>query len=1050
MNTNHQEHDERGEAQRLHELLCATILGEASDEERAEVERALEASSDLRAERDRLQATIGLVTSSLNVDGQLSPSAANELRSALAKRQRRVWYRTPAFRMAASVLLIPLAWVAWRAIDGSRVASPSRTERASGLDLLAKADSSANARERSAAKPEMLKQLGYLGDSTSATSTEDRKLGLDDKGRDFNAPSSSTKDSESLGKPSELPAVKLETRDALTSQSAGVAGESEVAKIDEKIAQLRDGIIHSGFHPAHSAYVQVQAQIEALERQKKSLGTASDPNPAKAALSGTAPAPGAIVDLNGNTNSTGTASFDLSYSNSPKGDAGSASNAVSRFQGGVAKPSIAPGTQTVDGGRAKKADELARSGSVGGELGWNDPKGGVDLRNGKDFYGTKVKPTEPATGIDGQSLIGLDAEKGFDNHLKQKTENFFDAQTVERLRKLGYAKDGMELEGFDVPPYDNDESKRRGDSADDVSIGANGDIRRIHKLSPDEIESRVKIILDGCRRRPGEEPRDMFFRFWGDNPFEITSLHKLSTFAIDVDTASYALARNYLVKGYLPPKEEVRTEEFVNYFKGDVQPPTTGTFAVETEMAPSLFGETPDCWMLRVAVRGKEVSKSERAPLALTFIIDVSGSMREENRLELVKHSLRLLAAQLDARDSVAVVTFSDIAQLILPMTSAKNRVAIENAIAPLEPQSSTNTEAGLKLGYEHALANFVSGAQNRVVLLTDGVANVGVTDPNVMSAEVAEERKAGIFLNTIGVGMNNHNDNLLEQLADKGDGVCNYVDDAKEAQRALVDNFTGAFQPIARDVKIQVEFDATQISRYRLLGYENRALADQDFRNDKVDAGEVGAGHQVVALYEVQRTGATGDGPLATVRIRWKPPILEGKRNEATEKATEMEHPVTFKSSADAFARTTAGYRRSVLVSQFAEFLRRSVHARGDSLDRLIDEAKKLDGEMKDNDFHEFVAMVEKSKALVLAQSARSEIQVKLDEYRVRQCQRAELESLKTDATLLAKLDAQNSEMEATLRELLRKRLQQPQVRDQKLEDHIRQLGYLDDTRDH
>jgi Ca-activated chloride channel family protein len=223
-------------------------------------------------------------------------------------------------------------------------------------------------------------------------------------------------------------------------------------------------------------------------------------------------------------------------------------------------------------------------------------------------------------------------------------------------------------------------------------------------------------------------------------------------------------------------------------------------------------------------------------------------------------------------------------------------------------------------------------------------------------------------------VGMDNHNDHLLEQLADKGDGLCNYVDDEQEVRRALVDNFTGAFEAIARDVKLQVEFDPAQVSRYRLLGYENRAIADADFRNDKVDAGEIGAGHQVVALYEIARTlPADPAGPLATVRLRYKDPYVQGvaDRNEETA-AREIAQSIGAKDAAGAFAATSAGYRRAVLVAQLAEFLRRSVHARTDSLDRLLLESRALASELQTTEFGEFVGMVEKSHALVAAEIAR------------------------------------------------------------------------------
>jgi Ca-activated chloride channel family protein len=539
------------------------------------------------------------------------------------------------------------------------------------------------------------------------------------------------------------------------------------------------------------------------------------------------------------------------------------------------------------------------------------------------------------------------------------------AKSEGKSRELGEVRKGLASSGY------------AGDDKDESSIDAfevplyRSEGERGRTIAPDW-RSRFDHMQRTCWPRPDEKPRDMFFRYWGDNPFEITAYDKLSTFSVDVDTASYTLARKYLADGQLPTKEQIRTEEFVNYFKGDVPAPREGTFNVATEFAPNMFGDSADSWMLRVALRGREVQKNERMPLALTFIIDVSGSMRENERLELVKHALRLLVSQLDARDSISLVKFSNDASLVLPMTSARQRDLIESAINPLQPEGSTNTEAGLRMGYAQAVAALSQGANNRVVLLTDGVANVGITDPNALTAMVENQRKAGIYLNTVGVGMNNHNDNLLEQLADKGDGVCNYVDDAKEVRRALVDNFTGAFETIARDVKIQVEFDATQVERYRLLGYENRAVADADFRNDKVDAGEVGAGHQVIALYEIVRTHVSGDGPLATVHVRYKQPYKNGVANSESDAATEIAQQVFSKNAAGSFGATSAGYRRAVLVAQFAEFLRRSIHARTDSVDRLLDESRKLAGELKDPEFAEFVAMVDKSRALVLAEIAR------------------------------------------------------------------------------
>ena len=489
-----------------------------------------------------------------------------------------------------------------------------------------------------------------------------------------------------------------------------------------------------------------------------------------------------------------------------------------------------------------------------------------------------------------------------------------------------------------------------------------------------ELERRVESLLESCRPMPGEAPAGMFFRFWGDNAFTQAALDAQSTFGVDVDTASYTLARRYLAEGNLPEKAQIRTEEFVNYFKPDVEAPTEGVFRVQTEIAPSRFGGTDEKWMLRVTVRGKEVAKEERQPLNLTFVVDVSGSMNTNNRLETVKHGLRLLTAQLDGNDSVALVAYSREARIVLPMTSAANRALIEEAIHGLEAGGGTNAESGLKMGYQAAAADISAGRHHRVVMLSDGVANIGQTDQDRINADVKEQRDLGIYLNTIGVGMGNHNDNFLEQLANKGDGICNYIDNDREARRALVENFTGAFEPIARDVKIQVEFDSNVVRRYRQLGYENRAIADADFRNDAVDAGEVGAGHQVTALYELELepNAKLVKGALAQVRLRWKEPT-DADRDLAEDVATEREWATTL-NSAVSWEGASYGFRRAACVAQFAELLRRSQHAREDSLDELIAEAERLEREHlagrpgADDDFIEFIAMMKRSREVIVA----------------------------------------------------------------------------------
>ncbi|MCH2105596.1 MAG: von Willebrand factor type A domain-containing protein [Planctomycetes bacterium] len=539
-------------------------------------------------------------------------------------------------------------------------------------------------------------------------------------------------------------------------------------------------------------------------------------------------------------------------------------------------------------------------------------------------------------------------------------------------------------------------------------------------------------LIDSCKALPDEKPSAMFYRFWGDNPFVQTSLDSQSTFGVDVDTASYTLARRYLADGKLPEKAQIRTEEFLNYFKPDVDAPTDGVFRVHTELAPSRFGGTDGKYMLRVTVRGKDVAREERQPLNLTFVVDVSGSMNQGNRLETVKHGLRLLTAQLDANDSIALVAYSNEARIVLPMTSAGSRALIEEAIHGLAPGGGTNAEAGLKMGYAAAADQVSDGRHHRVVLLSDGVANIGQTDQDRINADIQKYRDRGIYLNTIGVGMENHNDAFLEQLANKGDGICNYIDDEKEARRALVENFTGAFEPIARDVKIQVEFESGIVKRYRQIGYENRAIADADFRNDAVDAGEVGAGHQVTALYELElEPGAElVKGALAQVRLRWKEPT-GADRDPAEDSATEREWATTL-NSAVSLEGASYGFRRALCVAQFAELLRRSQHAREDSLDELIAAAERLEREHlagtpgADDDFVEFIAMMKRGKEVILAamNRARTPLEDCVHELRDRRWRHHSCLKVPGESAEVQALEVEIAALEAKVRELVQDEL--------------------------
>jgi Ca-activated chloride channel family protein len=434
---------------------------------------------------------------------------------------------------------------------------------------------------------------------------------------------------------------------------------------------------------------------------------------------------------------------------------------------------------------------------------------------------------------------------------------------------------------------------------------------------------------------PAPTPADMFFQKYGVNPFVDTYEDHLSTFALDVDTASYALARRYVEEGNLPPAEAIRVEEFVNYFQQDYALPADTAFGLYADGAPSPF-HNDGTYIVRFGVQGYDVSEAARKPASLTFVIDVSGSMAMENRLGLVKQSLQLLVDRLRPTDTVAIVVYGSDARVVLNPTSGEDRATILNAIYSLQPEGATNAEAGLRLGYQIAEAqrSWRPEAINRVILCSDGVANVGATGPEAILESIRGYADHGVALTTVGFGMGNFNDVLMEQLADKGDGHYAYVDDLEEARRLFVDDLTSTLQVIALDAKVQVDFNTDVVARYRLIGYENRAVADQDFRNDTVDAGEIGAGHTVTALYAVQlRPG--GQGRLATMQMRWQDPD--------TRQVREINGNFNTWDIAPNFESASARYQLSVVVAQYAEVLRRSPWAGGATLALINAHANRL-----------------------------------------------------------------------------------------------------------
>jgi Ca-activated chloride channel family protein len=344
-----------------------------------------------------------------------------------------------------------------------------------------------------------------------------------------------------------------------------------------------------------------------------------------------------------------------------------------------------------------------------------------------------------------------------------------------------------------------------------------------------------------------------------------------STFAADVDTGSYRVARALLTDGNRPPPESVRVEEWVNAFDSGFPAPTRDDLELRSDQAVAP-GTTDGTRLVRIGLQARDVDEKEWPPVALTMVVDTSGSMDIRERLGLVKSSLALLVESLRPSDTIAVVTYESDAKPLLEPTPVRDADTILAAIDRLRAGGSTNLEAGLLLGYDRARTAYRAGATNVVLLASDGVANVGTTDGGRLATAIRDNGRRGIHLVTVGYGMGNYNDHLMEQLADRGDGFYAYVDTFEEARRLFVEDLRSTLTPVAKDAKIQVEFDPRTVSEYRLVGYENRALADEDFDDDAVDAGEIGAGHRVTALYEVRPTAQAERGDsLGTVRVRWR-----------------------------------------------------------------------------------------------------------------------------------------------------------------------------------
>lgn len=460
-----------------------------------------------------------------------------------------------------------------------------------------------------------------------------------------------------------------------------------------------------------------------------------------------------------------------------------------------------------------------------------------------------------------------------------------------------------------------------------------------------------------------------------ENRFKKATDDPLSTFSIDVDGASYSNVRRIINLGGLPPAGAVRIEEFVNYFKYHYpQPKNEHPFSIQTEISVCPWNTSHR--LVMIGLQGKEIEKDNLPPSNLVFLIDVSGSMEDANKLPLVKASLKLLVDQLREEDQVAIVVYAGAAGLVLPSTSGSNKDEILEAIERLEAGGSTAGGAGIQLAYKVAKEQFKKRGNNRVILCTDGDFNVGMSSDDDMERLIEKERASGVFLTVLGYGMGNYKDNKMQKLANKGNGNHAYIDGLSEAKKVLVNEFGGTMFTIAKDVKLQIEFNPEKVQAYRLVGYENRMLNKEDFNNDAKDAGELGSGHTVTALYEIipvgvesrftekvdtlkyqqiKETKQSSSNEMLTIKFRYKKP------DEDVSKL--IEHPVIDTNLP--IEKTSENFRFATAVAEYGMLLRNSEFKSNASYDHVLQQSSKSLGKDEEGYRSEFVKLVKNTKLL-------------------------------------------------------------------------------------
>jgi Ca-activated chloride channel homolog len=501
---------------------------------------------------------------------------------------------------------------------------------------------------------------------------------------------------------------------------------------------------------------------------------------------------------------------------------------------------------------------------------------------------------------------------------------------------------------------------------------------------PAPVPNSVVTTPTDFDRRQREPSNREGYSAINENPFLSALSTPLSTFGIDVDTASFSNIRRFISNGQMPPKDAVRIEELINYFTYNyAQPEGDRPFSVTTEVATAPWNAQHK--LVHIGLQGKNIATENLPPSNLVFLIDVSGSMNAPNKLPLLKSAFKLLVKELRAQDQVSIVVYAGKAGLVLPPTHGNQKDKIIAAIDRLEAGGSTAGGAGIELAYKTAKENFLTNGNNRVILATDGDFNVGVSSDAELVRLIEQKREQGVFLSVLGFGTGNYQDAKMEQLADKGNGNYAYVDTLKEARKVFVEQMAGTLVTIAKDVKLQIEFNPAKVQAYRLIGYENRLLRDRDFNDDKKDAGDMGAGHTVTALYEIIPTGITSDVKLPSVDALKYQKVASNITNANTDELMQVKLRYKAPTSSTSQLLTSvvsdralsidaasSNFKFSSTVAAFGMILRDSEHKGKADLERIIAQAKQAKGSDKEGHRADFISMVERYRTIAHLESAR------------------------------------------------------------------------------